>query len=196
MNKFLSNVLIVLALAMCALCAYQWYRETRQREEVVKLNKRVFERDVAIQGYTNSIHIMDKKIAQLDGRVGELKDTVKTNEATMLQQKREIAKLEFNNVGLTNQLADYKQALETVQSRLKDAYDGIEKQNQVLKDVAAQRDDYINKLNESTRERNDIVAKYNELVKVAEKLQEELAKQAQPKQAQPKQSQPQRSNSR
>ena len=184
MNKFLSNVLIVLALAMCALCAYQWYRETRQREEVHKLNNRIYEKDLAIQGYTNSIHLMDGKIAQLDARVGELKDTVKTNEATMLQQKREIAKLEFNTVGLTNQLAEYKQALETVQNRLKEAYDGIEKLNQVLKDVAAQRDEYISKLNDSTRERNDIVAKYNELVKVAEKLQEELTKQAQPKQAQ------------
>jgi chromosome segregation ATPase len=191
MNKFLGNVLIVLALAMCALCAYQWYRETRQREEVHKLNDSIYEKTLAIRGNTNSIHLMDGKIAQLDARVGELKGTVKTNEATLLEQKREIAKLEFSNVGLTNQLAEYKQALETLQNRLKEAYDGVEKQNQVLKDVAAQRDEYINKLNDSTRERNEIVAKYNELVKVAEKLQEELTKPAQPKQ-----SQPQRSNSR
>jgi len=174
MNKLLSNVLIVLALAMCALCAYQWSRETRQREEVARLNRSIFERDVAIQGHTNSLHIQDKKIAQLDARVGELKDTVKTNEATLLQQKREITRLEYAGAALTNQIEEYKTAVETYQARLKEAFDGIAKQNELIKTLGDERNDLVTRLNESMKERNEIVQKYNELVKMVETLQSAL----------------------
>jgi chromosome segregation ATPase len=174
MSKFLSNVLIVFALGLCALCAVQWYRETRQREEVMRLNRQVFDRDSAIQAHTNSIHLMDLKIAQLDARVDELKDTVKTNEATILQGKREIIKLESVGAGLTNQIEEYKAAIDTYQTRLKEAFAGIEKQNELIKTLGDERNDLINRLNESTQERNDIVQKYNELVKVAEALHHEL----------------------
>ncbi len=185
MNKFLSNVLIVLALALCALCAWQWVVQTHQSTEIFGLTDVIYRKDEAIQKYTNSLHLSDVKIAQLDEQVRDLRNTVKTNEATILQQKRDIAKMEFTTVGLTNQVEEYKQALDAVQNRLKEAYAGIEKQNQVLKEVVAQRDDYISKLNDSTKERNDIVAKYNELVKTAEKMQEEITKLAQAKQPPP-----------
>ena len=174
MNKLLSNVLIVLALAMCALCAYQWSRETRQREEVAKLNKHIFEKDLAIQGYTNSIHISDRKIAQLDARIGELKDTVKTNETTLLQQRREITKLEYASAALTNQIDEYKAAVETYQARLKEAFDGVQKQNELIKTLGDERNDLVARLNESMKERNEIVAKHNELVKMVETLQSAL----------------------
>jgi chromosome segregation ATPase len=189
MNKFLSNLLIVLALSLCALCAYQWYRETRQREDVMRLNRQVFDRDSAIQAHTNSIHLMDQKIAQLDARVGELKDTVKTNEATILQQKREITKLEYTATGLTNQIEEYKSAVETYQARLKEAFEGIEKQNELIKTLGDERNDLVQRINESTKERNEIVQKYNELVKMVETLQHELTN-APPAKAAP------RSNSR
>jgi chromosome segregation ATPase len=174
MNKFLSNLLIGCALGLCALCALQWYRETRQREEVMHLTKRVFERDSVIQTHTNSIHIMDGKIAQLESRIGELRDTVKTNDATILQQKRELTKLESIATGLTNQIEEYKAAVDVYQARLKEASVGIERQNELIKSLGDERNELVNRLNESTKERNDIVQKYNELVKVVEELHHEL----------------------
>ena len=174
MNKFLSNVLIVLALSLCALCVFQWYRETRQREEIDGLHKQVFERDSAIRNYTNTIQVMDGKIAQLDTRVGELRNTVKTNDATILQQKREIVQLEYTAAGLTNQIEEYKAAVDTYQARLKEAFDGIEKQNALIKTLGDERNDLVNRINESTKERNEVVQKYNELVKMVETLQAEL----------------------
>jgi chromosome segregation ATPase len=140
----------------------------------MRLNRQVFERDSTIQTHTNSIHVMDRKIAQLDARVGELRDTVKTNEATILQQKREITKLEYAGAGLTNQIEEYKAAVETYQARLKEAFAGIEKQNELIKTLGDERNDLVLRINESTQERNEIVQKYNELVKVVETLQHEL----------------------
>ena len=34
MKHFQSNLLIVLALALCGLCAFQWYEQTVQRDEI------------------------------------------------------------------------------------------------------------------------------------------------------------------
>ena len=57
------------------------------------------------------------------------------------------------------------------EAKLKDAYAGIEKQNEALTNLVAQRDDLVQKYNDEVKDRNDIVAKYNDLAKQFEKLQ-------------------------
>jgi len=54
---------------------------------------------------------------------------------------------------------------------LTEAYDGIKKQNEALKELAAQRDEYVKKFNDSVKDRNDVVAKYNDLVQKVDKQQ-------------------------
>ena len=46
MKNFQVNLFIVLALALCGLCVYQWYEQTVQRNEIQTLNQMVYERDV------------------------------------------------------------------------------------------------------------------------------------------------------
>jgi len=55
MKNFQQNLLILLALALCGLCVWQWYEQTVQRTEIQTLNRIVYDRNAAIQGYTNSI---------------------------------------------------------------------------------------------------------------------------------------------
>jgi uncharacterized coiled-coil DUF342 family protein len=54
---------------------------------------------------------------------------------------------------------------------LKEAYEGIARQNESLTNLVAQRDEFVKKFNDSVNDRNDIVAKYNELAAQIEKLQ-------------------------
>lgn len=171
MKNFQQNLLIVLALGLCCLCAYQWYGQTLQRNEMQGLNQLIYEKSTAIQGYTNSIKTMDRQIAELDGRITELKGTVKTNDQLILTQKREINKLEATAEGLTNEVTQYKQVVDTLNSKLKEAFDGIKKQNESIKQVVAQRDELVQKLNDSVKDRNNVVSKYNELVGRVEQLQ-------------------------
>jgi chromosome segregation ATPase len=171
MKKFQQNLLVILALSLCVLCVYQWYGQTVQRNQMDGMNRLLSEKLVAIQGYTNSIQTMDGQIAQMDAHINELKATIKTNEELMLAQKREINRLELGNEALTNQITDYKQAVETLEGKLKEAYDGVKKQNDAITQLVAQRDDYVQKLNASIKDRNDIVAKYNELADTVKKLQ-------------------------
>jgi chromosome segregation ATPase len=176
MKNFHQNLFIVLALGLCCLCAYQWYGQTLQRNQIVALNQLLYEQSTAIQSYTNSIKTMDRQLAQLDGHVAELKATVKTNEQVVIAQKLAIHKLEVTGEGLTNQIAEYQRAVDALEARLKTAYEGIQKQNESIKELVAQRDDYVQKLNDSVKDRNQVVQKYNDLVARVEKLQAEWGK--------------------
>jgi len=165
MKNFHQNLLIVLAAALCLFCAYQWYEQTLQRKDIEGLNRVAYDRAVAIQGYTNSIATMNHQFMQMDAHITELKSAAKTNEDLVLTQKREIAKLQITSEVLTNEITQYQQGVDLLQSKLKEAYAGIEKQNAAITNLVAQRDDLVQKLNNEIKDRNDIVNKYNELAK-------------------------------
>jgi chromosome segregation ATPase len=171
MKSFQQNLLIVLALGLCLLCAFQWHGQTVQREQINRLNQISYDKSLEIQRYTNSIQTMEHQISQMDGQITELKGTVKTNEQTILDQKRELNKLETQSEALTNEILQYKEATASLETKLKDAYDGVKKQNEAIKQLVVERDDFVKKYNDSVNERNAIVTKYNELVSQVEKLQ-------------------------
>ena len=171
MKNFQQNLLIILALALCGLCAWQWYEQTIQRDEIGTFNGIVYQKIADIQNDTNSIAVLNHQIEQMDARITEIKSAAATNEQLVVSQKREISRLEFNNLNLTNEVNQYKQVVETLQSKLKDAYADIGKQNGTITNLVAQRDDFVKKFNDSVKDRNDVVAKYNELVGQVQKQQ-------------------------
>src|SRR5271169_6883401 len=177
MKNLQQNLLILMALGLCGLCVYQWYGQTLQRNEIQKLEQSVYEQSAAIQGYTNSIKTMDRQIAQMDARITELKAEAKTNADFVITQKREINRLQAAADGLTNQVAEYRLAVEGLQGKLKDAYGGIQKQNKAMKELVAQRDEFVKKYNDEVKDRNDIVNKYNDLVRRVETNQAATSKQ-------------------
>lgn len=171
MKNFQQNLLITLALALCGLCAFQWYEQTIQREEITTLNGMEYEKNVAIQDATNSIATLNHQIAQMDARITEIKSAAATNEQLVVSQKAEIAQLQFAGANLTNEIAQYKTAVDSLQAKLKEAYDGINQQNAAITNLAAQRDDFVKKFNDEVKDRNDVVAKYNDLVNQVQKQQ-------------------------
>ena len=88
-----------------------------------------------------------------------------------MTQKRELNRLETDNESLTNQITEYKHTVAAYQAKLKEVADGVEKQNEALKELAAQRDEFVGKLNDSIKEHNTIVEKYNQLAARLEALQ-------------------------
>jgi chromosome segregation ATPase len=171
MKNFHINLLIVLALALCGLCAYQWYEQTIQRNEITTLNGIVYQKNIAIRDATNSVALLNHQIEQMDASLTEIKANAATNEQLVASQKAEIATLQFSNLNLTNEIAQYKEAMDTLETKLKDAYAGLQKQNEDLTNLVAQRDEFVKKYNDEVQDRNGIVAKYNDLAKQVEKLQ-------------------------
>ena len=165
MKAFQQNLLIALALALCGLCAFQWYEQTLQRDEIQTLNRMVYDRDAAIQGDTNSIATLNHQMDQMDAHLTEIKAAATTNEQLVAVQKVEIARWWITGENLTNEIAEYKVAVDTLESKLKDAYTGIQKQNEAISNLVAQRNDLVQKFNDEEKDRNDVVAKYNDLAK-------------------------------
>jgi chromosome segregation ATPase len=171
MKNFQANLLIVLALALCCLCAFQWHVQTVQRDEITTLNGIVYDKNVAIQAATNSIAALNAQVNQMDASLTEMKAAAATNEQLVVSQKAEIEQLRFADENLTNELAQYRAAVDTLTARLKDAYAGIAKQNETITNLVAQRDGFVKKFNDEVKDRNDVVAKYNDLVKQVQQQQ-------------------------
>lgn len=172
MKNLLQNLLMLLALGLCALCTWQWYNQVVQRRQMTKLAQVNYDESTAIQSYTNTINNMDHQIAQLDARISDLRDTLGSNTAT-------IASLHQENNRLNANADQYSNAVVTLQAQIKQANENIRQQNEALKDLVAQRDEYVSRLNASIKERNDIVAKYNDLVKRVEEMQASQSKKQQ-----------------
>jgi chromosome segregation ATPase len=171
MKNFQQNVLILLALLLCGLCVFQWRAQTVQRNEITTMNGLMYEKNVAFQNATNSVATMNHQMDQMDASLTELKAAAATNQQLMASQKAEIVKLQFANENLTNEILQYKAAVDTLTAKLKDTYAGIGKQNEVITNLVSQRNDFVQKYNDEVKDRNDIVGKYNELAKQMEKLQ-------------------------
>jgi chromosome segregation ATPase len=171
MKNFQQNLLIGLALALCGLCAWQWYVQTVQRGEITTQNGIIYERNVAIQDATNSIATLTAQIQQMDARITEIKAAAATNEQLVVAQHVELTHLRFANAGLTNEVAQYKDAVDTLSAKLKEAYASISEQNNAITNLIAQRDDFVKKFNDEVKDRNDVVAKYNDLVKQVQQQQ-------------------------
>jgi chromosome segregation ATPase len=171
MKNFLQNLLIVLALGLCALCAWQWYIQTRLHVEGEALQQTVFKQAAAIQDYTNSISNMEAEISGLSTRVNELKQAAVSNNLVALEQKHEILRLRTSSEMMSNEIVQYKDVVDKLEAKLKEASEGIVKQNDAIKQLAAERDAAIQKYNDSMKERNALAEKYNDLVERFNKLQ-------------------------
>jgi chromosome segregation ATPase len=165
MKNFQQTLLMSVGLGLCGLCAWQWYVQTIQRTTIHDLNQMVYDRNASIQNYTNSITTLNGHVAEMDERISELKTTVATNQQVIASQTAQITQLQFAHESDTNEIAQYKTAVDTLESRLKDADANIDKQNVAITNLLSQRNDLVKKYDDLATNRNDIVLKYNELVK-------------------------------
>ena len=164
MKHPLQSLLIVFAIGLCGLCTWQWYGQMRQQNQLNALAQTNYDQTVSIQGYTNSINTMDHEIAQLDARLTELRDGVKSNIAVIFALRKD-------NNRLTSLTDQYSNTVVVLAVRIKQADDIIRRQNENMKNIVQERDEYVNRLNQSIKDRNAIVTQYNALVKQIEATQ-------------------------
>jgi chromosome segregation ATPase len=172
MKNFQQSLLIVLALGLCVLCAWQWNFQTVQRDRIDRLDQQVFKQAVAIQGYTNSIAGMEAEIAGQQERINELKKTIGSNDDIIISGKRDALRLQLTVEGMSNEIAQYQALTNLLAGKLTEAYDGIRKQNEAISNLVTQRDEFIAKYTNSVNARNDVVVKYNDLVQQMKKLED------------------------
>ena len=174
-TRLLTIFLIVLAVVLSLLSAYQWWRETQTHQDRQALRHTQLEMDSLLQQQTNRIQKLDLQITELVAETTRFQDIARTNENTMVELRTEVGLLENTNQWLKTQLQAYTSAFNQATNQLSEAYDNIKKQNELVQQLARERDEFAVKLNRSTEERNRIVAQYNELVARVEQIQPQIA---------------------
>lgn len=164
MKNLQRNLFILIAIAFCGLCVYQWDQQARQLQTIERQNQVIYSKSADIQGYTNSIKTRDDEINQLQARIAELKRAAVSNQQWAIDEKREVARLQSSGDILSNQIVEYKAIVDGLTNKLATAYAGE-------KELAAQRDEFVKKLNDSIKLQNDLTVKYNDLVERFNKLQ-------------------------
>ena len=171
MQKFLSNLLIFSALSLCALCAFQWVRESHLRRDIADLQHTVYLKLDMIQNLESQLKQAKEEITRLDNLRVELSGIIKTNKEEIQSLTKYSEKLEKEIEANKAQLAVYKDAIDKANENIKRQNEDIKKQNEEMKTLAADRNATVEKYNK-------VVEQYNDLVKQYEKLQEEAAKTA------------------
>ena len=164
MKNFQRNLFVVLAIALCGTCAYQWYLQAVQLNTIEKLNGTVYQKSSDLQAYTNALKTRDDEIIHLHLRHTYYKQIIASNDQWAITEKREVARLQSAADIMSNEIVQYKAAVDKFAGQLKEAYAGE-------KELAAQRDEFVKKLNDSIKAQNGLTAKYNELVDRFNKLQ-------------------------
>ena len=170
-QKFLSNLLIFFALSLCALCAFQWVRESHLRKEIAGLQHTVFLKLEAIQNLEAQLKQTKEDVARLESLRVELSGVIKTNKAEIQNLTKYSEKLEKEIETHKAQIAVYKDAVDKANENIKRQNEDIKKQNEEMKQLVSDRNATVEKYNK-------VVDQYNDLVKQFEKFQEDTAKAA------------------
>lgn len=179
MKRLLTTLLVLVALGLCVVCVVQWQREARLRGHITDLVKRLEAENAARVEAERKVREYEKEIE----RLSELRAEVETK---LVEVTREYNELSADSVFRGITIAVYMRELRQLQHGLEATQlafgkgsealkehntavtaqnSAIEKQNEMLKQLARERDAAIEKLNARTIEFNEVVEKYNKLAK-------------------------------
>jgi chromosome segregation ATPase len=167
MNKILPNLLIIFALGLCGLSAFQWNRETRLHADRQTLQDKLTARDENIQSLQATIKRIESDVARLETVKTELTDTVKSNRLEIDGLKKNLYRTEKEGDALREQITAYKTAVEKQNESLKRQNEIITELNGRMKELAEERNGFVEKYNKLAKDYNQVVKEYNEL---AEKI--------------------------
>lgn len=165
------NLLIVLALALCSLVAWQWKRETGLFEENVKL-KADLQRDHETKfQQLKSIENLQTELTRLENERRTNSSAARANETKLLEAARRASQLENDLRSQSNLVAYFKVAFERATNQLSIANSNTFRANEVIvamrkavddrNEVATRLNDMNKKYSELMNERNEIVGKFN-----------------------------------
>jgi septal ring factor EnvC (AmiA/AmiB activator) len=179
MNKFLQNLLLVFAMALCCLATFQWVREGHLRKDIAGLHGEIYTNLVNLQALRYSAQQDAQTISRLENQKIQLNGVISTNETKIKELDKLVDKLSRESIGQKETIENYKQTVITANERLKQQNEAIEKQNGIIRDVAKQRDDKVEELKGVVEKYNKLVADYNKLAEEAQKLADQFQAQQQ-----------------
>lgn len=179
MKRLLISLLVLVSLGLCVISVEQWRREARLRAAIEDLVKRLQAENAAKVEALRKVREYEREIERINALRAEV-------EAKLVEITREFNSLTFDNIARGIVIAVYMRELQQVEHGLEAAQlafgkgseaikdhntvvtsqnTALEKQNEMLRQLARERDAAIEKLNARTAEFNALVEKYNKLAK-------------------------------
>jgi len=176
------SLLIALALGLCGLVAYQWYRDADLRKQLTERGKQM----QAMNEQKHEIEVTGKRVEEELKRVEQLKERLteqdKTNKVELSRTKRDLAEANLKLERATKQGDAYKVAYEKMATDIKAQNESMKKLNEAYLNVVNVQKDTVEKYKKLATDCEDLNARYNKLFEQAEKLQQALnAQQAEKK---------------
>ena len=116
----------------------------------------------------DQISRMDQTVAGLNSNLDQ---ALKTNGEFIIQLKRRSPAWARATTPCLSDIAQYTNAIATLQSNLDTAYAGIKKQNTVVEQLVTNRDYFVQKYTNTVNLYNDLVGKYTNALDRINKLQ-------------------------
>ena len=157
MNRALTITLAAILTLLCGLCLWQWKREAEFRAEILDVNHKL-----AAENKARNEALL--RIAGLEGEVQRISKLRDDTEAKYLATLAELRALQSDWLARARTIEGLSR-LAAAAPAAESQNDAIAKQNELLKKLAAERDEAIQKLNARTRELNAVTEKYNKVVK-------------------------------
>lgn len=180
------NLLIVLAVALCGLIAWQWKRETNLFTENQTLQSTVQKDHETKDQLQKHIENLQSEINRIESERKKDAELHRTNAAKINDLARQLSKAEAEAHSNSNTVTFYRSAFERATNQLSIANTNISKANDVInsmKKAVEDRNEIAVRLNELNKkygelmtERNDIVEKFNSFVKEVEAAQKKEKK--------------------
>ena len=160
MKRALTVALATLLCALGGLCLYQWKREAEFRAAIVDLSGK-------LHAETKTRTEAEQRILTLSAEISRLETLRADTETKYLAAMEELGPLQADWTArgvIIRALSEMAEKPATADQPSVNQNAVIEKQNQLLKSLASERDAAISKLNARTREFNALTEKYNKLI--------------------------------
>lgn len=150
MKPVANSVLLILLLALCGLCAWQWQRETLLRGIAMDLQSALVSLQQEKADLDARVQAANAEILRLTGALSELRSNS--------VDKHEHAALATASETMRETLEKQRAAIHERNESLLKASGSIQQANETIKELTKERDGLAKRL-------NDLTAKYNEMAK-------------------------------
>lgn len=150
MKALLVNLLIVLALGLCALNAYQWHREAQLRKRLDAHALDLQRKDSEIRSLRENLAAQESEVQRLAGIREGLDALIQSNRTEIARLRQESAALQREaqeQTAAAAQLEQYRDAFEKANENLRRQNEIIASQNQRLKEIADGRNQIVEQFN-------------------------------------------------
>lgn len=166
-------VLIILALGLCGLAAYQWTRETTFRKGIEALRQtNVVTLTLQSEAEAKATRYQHE-LASVEKLRADLAEENKTNKAELQKLRIEVSRLTLGFQTATNAVAAYSNAVQQANQSILAQNDSIKKLNEEFKKLVDDRNELVKKYNTLAADFSKTVDEYNSLVKKFEDYQKQ-----------------------